>query len=1201
MQSLTIRGLVRRRVANSRWLLASVLAGVVAAATLVSAVPVYVSSLTQLSINLEIDNLGRSGSTAFIFTNNLVLTEPRFQEIEQIVGDAVDSHILPAYDGRERILSSHNLWIDASGISEPTSLVPPAAIVRNLTNSDFYIKLESGVHASPTVQDGSDGPIIEAIVSENANKLYGVGVGDEVKVGVSQEAPARVTVRIVGVADNTSLDGTLVSIASGMLNPPTLYDPESGPPPLPLFITEQAVSDAISTTLPGMVMDAIWFIQMEPEALKSWTGGEIIERLDEFERELNAELFGTNLSSPLHRVINGAEARAFFARIPMVLLLAVLAVTVAFYLGMMISYLVQSREEDHALVRTRGFGLTALFRIYSFEGILLTAVAIVVSPILAIALVAAAGVTPHFRGLTDGGLLPIVPQPAPFIVAWIVGLLCLAAVVLPSVLTAQGGVLAQRFRAARPPAASLLHRYHLDVVLLVLGGLIFWELQARGAVVSGGLFGDVDINETLLLAPVLFLVAVALLFMRLFPLFVSYVGGESPALLNVVATVSLAVLLPATIINGVRGIGVDDWPQAAATLAAFGLVYWATTKAVRVPSVILGVLLQVSLVVAFYRISSPDPSSLLFWPFVGLASVVLGQPLYVLLRALARLVPVWVSITLRHVIRRPAQYTWLVVLVVLVTGVSVLATTVGGTLEQSRLDRVRHEVAGDLRVNMSRQFIGGVSTFREMPSVALAAEGIRTDGIFGPLNFEVLGVDSALFHRIAWYRDDFSERPLDQVVADLRPQAGSSLAVLPEGATGVGFWAYPAEHYQGLKMNILLRDASEQLTTVFLGDVGPSEWKLLTAEVPEWLSQPITLVAVHVQDHGDIRQRGITSGTVLVDHLHATVGDEEQVIVEDFESSVFTWLPIIADPLDPDTLEHFTGGAYRGESSAKFTFGQQTDHGVRGFYKAPTRQFLPIVISEQLFAQSGLRLGVPTIIKLAGREIVVIVMDIVKNFPTMSERTDRFVITDVNLLLGHVNVLNSVYAQTANEVYIRAASDDEDEIEELAEELGRTRFIQSSDRVSLLEETNVSPAMSAGWRALAIFALLVAVGAAAAGYVSYLILSDRGRRIEAAFLRSFGFSGKQLIALITFEQLAIIAIALALGTWAGFRMSLLLVSPLAESETGGSIVPPLLTVTDWFLLAPVYAALAAVFLTILVVVSLRVLRVDLGAVARMEA
>ncbi|MCY4529719.1 MAG: hypothetical protein OXD46_11895 [Chloroflexi bacterium] len=1200
MQSLTIRGLVRRRVANSRWLLASVLLGVVAAATLVSAVPVYVSSLTQLSINLEIDNLGRSGTTAFIFTNNLILTESRFGEIERIVDDAVDGHILPAYGGRERILSTHSLWIEAGGISEPTSLAPPAAIIRNLTNDDSYIKLVSGDHASPTIQNGPNGPIIEAFVSENAFELYGVTVGDEVMIGVSQEAPARVTVRIAGVADNTSLDGTLVSIASGMLNPPTVYDPEFGPPPLPLFVSEEAVSDAISKTLPGMVMDAIWFIQLEPEALKAWTGGETKQRIDDFERELNSELFGTDVSTPLHRVINGAEARAFFARIPMILLLAVLAVTVAFYLGMMISYLVQSREEDHALIRTRGFGLSAIVRVYSFEGILLTATAIVVAPLLAIAFVAVAGVTPHFRDLT-GGLLPIVPQPVPFIVAVIVGLLCLAAVVLPSVLTARSGVLAQRFQAARPPAISVLHRYHLDVVLLVLGGLIFWELQARGAVVSGGLFGDVDINEALLLAPVLFLLAVALLFMRLFPLFMSYVGGESPAILNLITTVSLTFLIPATVVNGVRGIGIDNWPQAAVTLAAFGIVYWATTKAVRTPSVALGILLQASLLLVIYRTSSPEPSSLLFWPFVALVSVVIGQPLFTILKGISRLTPVWVSITLRHVIRRPTQYTWLVVLVVLVTGVSVLATTVGGTLEQSRLDRVHHRVAGDLRINMSRQFIGGVSTFREMPSVSLAAEAVRTDGTFGPLNFEVLGVDSALFHRISWYRDDFSERPLDQVVAHLRPQAGSSVSVLPEGATSVGLWALPAEHYNGLMMNILLRDASGQLTTVFLGDVGPPEWKRLTAEIPDWLSQPVTLVAVHLQDHGDIRQRGISAGTILVDEIHATVGNDDSTVdIEDFESSVFTWLPIIADPLDPDRLEHFTGGAYRGDSSAKFTFGQQTDHGVRGLYKAPTRQFLPVVFSERLLEQSGLRLGVPTIIELGGREIVVIVMDTVKNFPTMSERTDRFVITDVDLLLGHINVLSSVYAQTANEVYIRAASDDDDQVEELGGELGRNLFIQASDRVSLLAETNVSPAMSAGWRALAIFALLVAVGAAAAGYVSYLILSDRGRRVEAAFLRSFGFSSKQLIALIAFEQLAIIAIALGLGTWAGFRMSLLLVSPLAESETGGSIVPPLLTVTDWSLLGPVYAALVAVFLGILIVVSLRALRVDLGAIARRE-
>ena len=93
----------------------------------------------------------------------------------------------------------------------------------------------------------------------------------------------------------------------------------------------------------------------------------------------------------------------------------------------------------------------------------------------------------------------------------------------------------------------------------------------------------------------------------------------------------------------------------------------------------------------------------------------------------------------------------------------------------------------------------------------------------------------------------------------------------------------------------------------------------------------------------------------------------------------------------------------------------------------------------------------------------------------------------------------------------------------------------------------------------------------------------------------------QLIALIAFEQAAIIAIALGLGTWAGFQMSRLLVTPLAVSEAGGDIVPPFLLVTDWTLLAPVYVAMTGAFVASLIVVNWRALRVNLAAIARLEA
>jgi hypothetical protein len=1202
MHSLNTWGLIRKRVANSRWLLASVFAGVLVSASLVSAIPVYISSLTQLSLNLEIDNLGRFGTTAFAFANNLILTESRFDESDQVVGDAIDRNLLPAYAGRERILGTHNLWIELGPTRVETGVDPPSGVVRHLSNVENYVTIISGRNAASTVLSGANGPIVEAIVSENAFDLFGLGVGDEVTVGVAEDAPGRVTLRIVGVADNSSFDGTLVSIASGFLNPPTQIDPELGPPPLPLFVTEQAITDAVGPIFRGIVVDAIWFIQFEPEVLKTWTGAETLERLDDFEREINTGLIGANITTPLRRIVNGAEARAFFARVPMLLLLAVLSVTVAFYLGMMVIYLVQSRNEDAALMRTRGVGFRSLLRIYSFEGLVVTVAAVVLSPLVAIAFVMAAGFSPSFSPLTDGGPLPFVPQITPFIIAVVVGLICLAVIVLPSALMARSGVLSQRFQSARPPGLSLFHRYYLDLLLLVLGGFVFWELQSRGELVSGGLFQDVEINEALLFAPVLFLVVVALVFMRLFPLLVRYLAGESPNLLHLTAAASLAILIPGTVMNGVRGVGETDWLAPVVILALFGAIYWGVTKTGQKVFIAVGIVGQAVLLWGFYGLDPPDSDSLLFWPFVALVGVVVGQVIYIFLKSFVRFAPVWVSMSLWHVARRPMQYTWLVVLVVLVTGVSILATTVGGTLEQSQVDRARYQAGGDIRVSMSRQYTGGVSDFRDNSKVALAAEAMRTEGTVGSISVEVLGIDSSQFDRISWYRDDFSDRPLDQIVAQLRPQAGSSRAVLPEGATSIGLWALPAQQYEGLMMNLLLSDAFGQLTTVFLGEVGAPEWKLMSTEIPVWLTQPLTLTAVHLQEPGAVGQSGRRAGTVLVDYIHATVGDDEQVIVvEDFESAVFTWLPIIADPLAPDTLDPFPDIAYRGGRSARYVFGQATDNGVRGFYKAPTRQFLPVVFSEQLLAQSGLRIGEPVIIKLAGRQIVVIIMDTVRHFPTMSGRNDNFIITDVDLLEGHVNVLGSAYIRAPNEVYIRAASDDDEQVQQLRDELNVSILAQLTDRVSLLDRSNVSPAMSAGWRTLAVFSLVVAVVAAASGYVSYLLLSDAGRRMEVAFLQSMGLSRVQLIALIAFEQAAIISISLGLGTWAGFQMSRLLVSPLALSEAGGRIVPPFLLLTDWTLLAPVYAAMIVSFVGILTVVNWRALHVNLAALARLEA
>ena len=280
----------------------------------------------------------------------------------------------------------------------------------------------------------------------------------------------------------------------------------------------------------------------------------------------------------IKKLMRDFERRSFFSSVPLLLLLSITVITVLYYLSMMVSYLVQSRESDVALLRTRGVSTPQLLRLYALEGIVLTVVAIVLAPFIAMGTVAIAGKLPYFREITGGALLPVDLHWMPFAVAAGAGLLGLAIFVVPGVFGARAGLVLHKLRSSRPPSVPFFQRYYVDIGLLVVGGLIFWELRARGHIVSGGLFKDVEVNEALLLAPVLFLTVVALLFMRFFPLFVRFVSGESPALLNLVAAATVVSLAPATVVREVRDGDGLAWLLPVALLMALAWAYWATSR-----------------------------------------------------------------------------------------------------------------------------------------------------------------------------------------------------------------------------------------------------------------------------------------------------------------------------------------------------------------------------------------------------------------------------------------------------------------------------------------------------------------------------------------------------------------------------------------------------------------------------------------------
>jgi len=1211
--------LVLRRLADNWMLLLSIFAGITFAATLVAAAPVYLRSLERLALNLEIDRLGRPTSNVVAFAFNVPITHEALTETESEFNAIAEEHLGPLQESRLRylIVSSYMASTPARPIAAPGQQqvrAPWNGYLRSMSDLDRHVHFVEGRMAEEGIADGPRGPVLEVVISSATARYFELDLNDVVALTTETTDPTRISGRVVGIMEaNDPVEDFWAPHASVYIDPApereeisatgevTIIEPE-----IPIFTTQAALASAVSSAYPGTPTDSIWIMLTDPQVLKRWDRAETQGRLVAFENELADVMPGmTETSTGIEELLQVFERRTFFSRVPLLLLQTIMALTTLFFLVMMVAYLVQSRQGDASLMRTRGIGLAQLIRLYTIEGVFLTVVAAALAPFLAMGAVALAGILPYFSEMTGGGLLPIVLDPAPFIAAGLTGLLCLAVFVVPGTWGARGGLLVQKLGASRPPAMPFVQRYYIDLGLLALGGVIFWELYTRGELVSGGLFGDANVNEPLVMAPVLFLIAVALLFMRLFPLVVKYVAGESQQLVHLVAGAAVVSLAVTYTIPPVLDGGYFEPFTPLLLLLLFSGAYIGTARASMAFYRVAGIVAQAGIATLFLWTRPIDRDDLVYYiPSLALIASVVMQAVFDASRLAFRSAPVWVSLSLWHMARNPLQYTWVVLLLVLVTGMGILATTVGGTLEQGQTDRVHYDVGADVRVSqIDRQMAGDPraetlrSKYRTLPGVTGVSVAYR-EGRFSDVDgVELLAIEPREFQFIGWYRDDFSRSPLNAVMQALRSYSQAPRIGVPDDAAQFGLWAKTDDAANQFPLRAVLSNDLGDTTVVTLGRVDSTDWKLLRGQIPASFDRPAYLVSVQIYEPG--LGPAPSTGTVLLDDIHTVARDgDTESIVESFEG-FFTWEPIITSSLASDRLFSYGDDAHSGTRSGLFQFGQANEGGVRGIYQSPTAGPVPVVASSTYMQRTGAQLGDTVVVQVGSRRVPGVIRDTVEYFPTMGSRPGGFLLADIHGLLSHINIISPQTSIWPNEMFISAAPAARTEVRRSIEALSfRTGIVM--DRNSRLEAVRQDPLTNAGWSSLVVVSLGVAVVAAGIGYATYLLTFSGRSRNEMGFLKSLGLSRRQMLSLLACEHIAIAIVGLVLGTWAGFQMSRMMVSSVVVTDTGDPIVPPYISTTDWLLMAPAYLAILAIFGAALFLLDRSIRRINVSKISRME-
>ena len=1226
MRKLTNARLVSRRLVDEWKLLSSVFIGILVAVTISVGSTVYLTALEQLAFKVSLNQISAPLLNLTVYAKRIPLTTEAVDDLEGLVTSIATEHIEDLYAGHEiylrgtsAIVGTEERPLPAVGDQESLPTVWDG-FFHSLTNfAEHSVFLEGRAPSKRPLETG-ERITLEAAISEQVAEESKLGPGDMVVVATDVFVPTRITVEIVGVFQADNLQDEYWSTAALVLtsqSAPAQGGEESGfPPPdgvvwddnqdlaIGLFVPIEILTEVIGPAYERTLANPIVFGKIDKEKLGDWTAARFVHRLDRTEDEVAAEIAGATVSSGTVRgLIANVGRRVFFSRIPLLFLLTIMVVTVLFYMTMMVSYLAKSRERDSALMRTRGVGIAEILRLYTLEGIVMCLLAFILGPLIAFGTVAALGLVPPFRSTTGGEALLVRVEPIAFIIGAAIALLCLFLYVAFGAAGARSGLLVQKARAARPATMSFFHRYYIDVALVAIGGLVFWELQSREQIVSSGLFTELQVNETLLFGPILFLIVVALFFMRLFPLFVRYIGGESPGLVHLIAGAAVTGLAGGSLFFGYQDGNLSEAYLPTAIALAVGGAYYASHGFFVGYWRWIGVGVQAGLVAAYVVTGDIQPSNSLFVAEIGLLAIVPGQVLYRLLTFVTRSAPAWLSISLWHMARNPLQYTWLVLLLVLVTGLGIFATTVGGTLTRSQDEQILFQTPTDIRIQGTPLFLSeGLRGMREdyigTPAIESGALGYRSSASIGNVSMQLLALEPEGFGEIGWFRDDFADTDLEQIMGMIAVTDGPNGMTLPAGSQSIGLWIKPQELQPLMSVWAVVQDSAGTVRTLQLGDVGELEWHKVSNELPADLTGPLDLMAVSLYEPGTSTQTsgGGTPGTVQFDDVHVELADGTVQVLEGFEGEN-VWSPIPTNLFGSDVLYTSPDDPFAGFLSGVFTFGTDRNRSVRGIYDASAGGVIPVVISRGVSEATGLRQGLSQIVSISGWLVPVEITGVIDLFPTLNTANSGFMLADIDALLNYMNMMSQLSTVEANELYLEKTGDSPEIIEAIAEDL-KSKLLKVNDTTEQREEIRRDPLQNAGWRALVFMALAVVLLAAIFGYVAYMLLVGESSEHETGFLQSLGLSKVQLLGLLSCEHLTVVALGLGVGTWAGFQMSRLMVAPLAVSDVGQSIVPPFVLVTDWYLMVPTYVMILAIFVAVMFVLYRSIGRAKLFELAR---
>jgi hypothetical protein len=416
----------------------------------------------------------------------------------------------------EAVFGPGGVAIHRSGRSDSFDLPAIEGVPANaLTVFAYYDDLRRHAEiVSGKWPSGSLDGRVEAALPHPAAEALGLAPGDALEVASSQDESERVEVQL-----------------SGVYRVDDVEDPFWWERALETDGREQV---SFTTFGPLVVSEPAFFALGADGAEVRWRAAPHVDAIgvDGLDRlRLDIDGLEGRLNSPgrvdgnlivrsgLENVLARAERSLLVSRSGVLVPSVQLAILAGAALLFLAGLLAERRGVEAAIFRSRGASPGEVGQLALAEGALLAVPAVVAGPWLAsLSLRALNEVGP----LADIGL-ELEPRISvlSYVLAVVAGVLCAAGLALPALRSAAVATAVQE--QGRPRPAGIVQRAGLDLVLVALAVLAYWQLRLYEGPVVESIRGRIGVDPLLVVAPALGLLAGALLSLRIVPVIGSVV------------------------------------------------------------------------------------------------------------------------------------------------------------------------------------------------------------------------------------------------------------------------------------------------------------------------------------------------------------------------------------------------------------------------------------------------------------------------------------------------------------------------------------------------------------------------------------------------------------------------------------------------------------------------------------------------------